>query len=133
STRRSRRARLASAGGSASMSRMSASAERPIAVFDSGVGGLTVLHELLVALPAEDFVYLGDTARFPYGEKTPEQLRAFALEIAEHLLATGAKLLVVACGSATAAALPLLKKHVAERGVEALGVIEPAAELAVEA
>jgi len=116
------------------MWRMPATArERPIAVFDSGVGGLTVLHELLVALPGEDFVYLGDTARFPYGEKTREQLRAFALEIAEHLLATDAKLLVVACGSATAAALPLLQERLAGAGVEVLGVIEPAAELAVEA
>ena len=107
--------------------------ERPIAVFDSGVGGLTVLHELLVALPAEDFVYLGDTARFPYGDKTQDQLRAFALEIAEHLLATDAKLLVVACGSATAAALPLLQERLAGGDVEVLGVIEPAAALAVEA
>ena len=116
------------------MSRMSATdRERPIAVFDSGVGGLTVLHELLVALPAEDFVYLGDTARFPYGDKTQDQLRAFALEIAEHLLATDAKLLVVACGSATAAALPLLQERLAGRDVEVLGVIEPAAALAVEA
>ena len=116
------------------MSRMSATdRERPIAVFDSGVGGLTVLHELLVALPAEDFVYLGDTARFPYGDKTQDQLRTFALEIAEHLLATDAKLLVVACGSATAAALPLLQERLAGRDVEVLGVIEPAAALAVEA
>ena len=107
--------------------------ERPIAVFDSGVGGLTVLHELLVALPAEDFVYLGDTARFPYGDKTHDELRAFALEIAEHLLALDAKLLVVACGSATAAALPLLQERLADSGVDVLGVIEPAAELAVEA
>ena len=116
------------------MSRMSATdRERPIAVFDSGVGGLTVLHELLVALPAEDFVYLGDTARFPYGDKTQDELRAFALEIAEHLLATDAKLLVVACGSATAAALPLLQERLAGGDVELLGVIEPAAALAVEA
>jgi glutamate racemase len=116
------------------MWRMSATArERPIAVFDSGVGGLTVLHELLVALPAEDFVYLGDTARFPYGEKTQEQLRAFALEIAEHLLASDPKLLVVACGSATAAALPLLRERLADDGADVLGVIEPAAALAVEA
>jgi glutamate racemase len=107
--------------------------ERPIAVFDSGVGGLTVLHELLVALPGEDFVYLGDTARFPYGEKAPGELRAFALEIVEHLLALDAKLLVVACGSATAAALPLLEERLAGSGVDVLGVIEPAAELAVEA
>jgi glutamate racemase len=116
------------------MSRMpKAARERPIAVFDSGVGGLTVLHELLVSLPAEDFVYLGDTARFPYGDKTPEQLRTFSLEIAEHLLASGAKLLVVACGSATAAALPLLEQRLAGTEVDVLGVIEPAAELAVEA
>ena len=118
------------------MSPMSATdRDRPIAVFDSGVGGLTVLHELLVALPGEDFVYLGDTARFPYGDKTQEQLRAFALEIAEHLLALDAKLLVVACGSATAAALPLLRRRLADAAddVEVLGVIEPAAELAVEA
>lgn len=118
------------------MSRMpTTAAERPIAVFDSGVGGLTVLHELLVALPAEDFVYLGDTARFPYGDKSHEQLRTFSLEIAEHLLAQGAKLLVVACGSATAAALPLLRERLAAEapGVDVLGVIEPAAQLAVEA
>ena len=116
------------------MSAMSATErERPIAVFDSGVGGLTVLHELLVALPGEDFVYLGDTARFPYGDKTRDELRAFALEIAEHLLALDAKLLVVACGSATAAALPLLEERLAGTGVDVLGVIEPAARLAVEA
>ncbi len=112
------------------------SRDRPIAVFDSGVGGLTVLHELLVALPEEDFVYLGDTARFPYGEKTQDQLRTYALEIADHLLAsTHAKLLIVACGSATAAALPLLEERLAAngRGVDVLGVIGPASELAVEA
>jgi glutamate racemase len=116
------------------MCRMSATdRERPIAVFDSGVGGLTVLHELLVALPGEDFIYFGDTARFPYGDKTHEQLRTFALEIAEHLLALDAKLLVVACGSATAAALPLLRERLADSCVDVVGVIEPAAELAVEA
>lgn len=118
------------------MSRMPPTpAERPIAVFDSGVGGLTVLHELLVALPGEDFVYLGDTARFPYGEKSQEQLRTFSLEIADHLLAHDAKLLVVACGSATAAALPLLRERLAAEapGVDVLGVIEPAAQLAFEA
>src|SRR5205085_3913484 len=106
------------------MCRMSATPrERPIAVFDSGVGGLTVLHELLVALPGEDFVYLGDTARFPYGDKSQEELRAFSLQIAEHLLALDAKLLVAACGSATAAALPLLQNRLAGTGVDVLGVI----------
>jgi glutamate racemase len=107
--------------------------ERPIAVFDSGVGGLTVLHELLVCLPSEDFLYLGDTARFPYGEKSHDQLRSCSLEIAEHLLSADAKLLVVACGSATAAALPVLEQRLAGGGVDVLGVIAPAAELAVEA
>jgi len=107
--------------------------ERPIAVFDSGVGGLTVLHELLVSLPSEDFLYLGDTARFPYGDKTQEELRSFAREIADHLLAQRAKLLVVACGSATAAALPMLERHLDGTGVDVLGVIVPAAQLAVEA
>jgi glutamate racemase len=82
----------------------------PIAVFDSGVGGLTVLHECLVSLPHEDFVYFGDTARFPYGDRTPEQLRSFALEIADHLVALGAKALVVACNSATSAALGELER-----------------------
>ena len=73
-------------------------ADHPVAVFDSGVGGLTVLHELLVSLPTEDYLYLGDTARFPYGDRTQEELREFAIEIADHLLETGgAKLLVVAC------------------------------------
>jgi glutamate racemase len=117
------------------MSTMSATdRDRPIAVFDSGVGGLTVLHELLVALPGEDFVYLGDTARFPYGGRTQGELCSFALEIAEHLLALDAKLLVVACGSATAAALPLLERRLAANGgVDVLGVIEPAARLAVDA
>ena len=86
-----------------------AAPELPVAVFDSGVGGLTVLHECLVSLPHEDFLYLGDTARFPYGDRSPEELRAFASELAGILLERGAKLLVVACNSATAAALPALR------------------------
>src|SRR5687767_151611 len=85
--------------------------QRPIGVFDSGVGGLTVLHELLVALPHEDFLYLGDTARFPYGNRPKEQLEALALDVAGELVARGAKLLVVACNSATAAALPALQER----------------------
>lgn len=107
----------------------------PIAVFDSGVGGLTVLHELLVALPHEDFVYLGDTARFPYGTRTPQELQAFSLEIADLLLAHQAKLLVVACNSATAAALPALEAHVSTvaDGVDVIGVVMPESQVAVEA
>ncbi len=107
--------------------------DRPVAVFDSGVGGLTVLHELLVRLPQEDYLYLGDTARFPYGDKTPAQLRAFALQIAGGLLERDAKLLVVACNSATAAALPALRAHVAEVAphVDVLGVVGNESRLAV--
>ncbi len=108
---------------------------RPIGVFDSGVGGLTVLHELLVALPHEDFVYLGDTARFPYGERSAEELERFSLEIGDHLVEERAKLLVVACNSATAAALPALQAHVAERTlpIDVVGVVGPESVLAVAA
>lgn len=109
--------------------------ERPIAVFDSGVGGLTVLHELLVSLPGEDFLYLGDTARFPYGERPAAELERFSLEIAEELLARRAKLLVVACNSATAAALPALRRRMMETtlGVDVIGVVKPEALQAVAA
>jgi glutamate racemase len=107
--------------------------EQPVAVFDSGVGGLTVLHELLVSLPTEDYVYLGDTARFPYGERTQDELRAFAIEIAEHLLESGAKLIVVACNAASSAALTTLEQHLeaTSRDVDVIGVVAPATQLAV--
>jgi len=109
--------------------------ERPIGVFDSGVGGLTVLHELLVQLPHEDFLYLGDTARFPYGERSPEELAQFSAEIAEELLRRRTKLLVVACNSATAAAMPSLRRRMLETtlGVDVLGVVRPEASQAVAA
>jgi glutamate racemase len=109
--------------------------ERPIGVFDSGVGGLTVLHELLVRLPREDFLYLGDTARFPYGERSPAELTRFAVEVTEELAKRGAKLLVVACNSATAAALPALRQRMMETtlGVDVLGVVRPEALRAVAA
>lgn len=96
---------------------------QPIAVFDSGVGGLTVLHECLVSLPHEDFVYLGDTARFPYGERSPAEVRAFALELAEVLVAEGAKLLLVACSSATSVALEEMRAAVAGR-LPLVGMVE---------
>lgn len=109
--------------------------ERPIGVFDSGVGGLTVLHELLVRLPHEDYVYLADGARFPYGPRSRAELERFSLQIAEELLARGAKLLVVACNSAASAALPALRARMMQTtlGVEVLGVAEPAAVQAVAA
>jgi len=106
---------------------------RPIGVFDSGIGGLTVLHELLVALPQEDFLYLGDTARFPYGERSREELEHFSVEIAEELLGRRVKLLVVACNSATSAALGTLQQRMMDTtlGVDVLGVVRPEAVQAV--
>jgi glutamate racemase len=108
---------------------------RPVGVFDSGVGGLTVLHELLVQLPGEDFVYLADSARMPYGERSAAELEAFALEAAEELLARRIKLLVVACNSATSAALPALRERLLQTtlGVDVLGVVQPGAVQAVAA
>jgi glutamate racemase len=107
--------------------------DQPVAVFDSGVGGLTVLHELLVSLPTEDYLYLGDTARFPYGERTPEELESFAIEIAEHLLDAGAKLLVAACNAVSSVALDALERHLARAGrdVDVIGVVASATQLAV--
>jgi glutamate racemase len=103
----------------------------PIAVFDSGVGGLTVLHECLVWLPHEDFVYLGDTARFPYGGRDPDQLREMAVEIGSYLVEEErAKLVVVACNSAAAAGLPRIAEAT---GIAVVGVIAPAARQAVRA
>jgi glutamate racemase len=104
----------------------------PVAVFDSGVGGLTVLHECLVSLPHEDFLYLGDTARFPYGDREPAELRAFARELAAILLERGAKALVVACNSATAAAAPALKQELGDR-IPIVAVVEPESRLAAQA
>ncbi|MEA2377191.1 MAG: glutamate racemase [Thermoleophilaceae bacterium] len=104
----------------------------PVAVFDSGVGGLTVLHECLVSLPHEDFLYLGDTARFPYGDRAPAQLAEFARELAGILLDRGAKLLVVACNSATAAALPALRDEL-EQEVPVVAVVRPESRLAAAA
>jgi glutamate racemase len=106
---------------------------RPVGVFDSGVGGLTVLHELLVQLPHEDFVYFADTARVPYGPRPREEIEAFSLEVAEELLARSIKLLVVACNSASAAALPALRERLMQTtlGVDVLGVVQPGAVQAV--
>jgi glutamate racemase len=102
--------------------------ERPIGVFDSGVGGLTVLHELLVTLPHEDAVYLGDNARLPYGPRPLAEVRRFALEVGRHLEREGVKLIVVACNTATAAGLPDLQRSLA---VPVVGVLQPEAHAAV--
>jgi glutamate racemase len=103
---------------------------QPIGVFDSGVGGLTVLHECLVTMPHEDFVYLGDHARLPYGPRPLDEIRRFAVEIAAFLEARGVKLIVVACNAATSAALPALQESLR---VPVVGVITPEAAAAVRA
>jgi glutamate racemase len=99
-------------------------------MFDSGVGGLTVLHECLVSLPQEDFLYLGDTAMFPYGDKEPKQLRERIARIAELLLDRGAKLLVIACNTATSVGEEVAREVAGARGVEVVPVVEPQAEIA---
>jgi glutamate racemase len=101
-----------------------------VGVFDSGVGGLTVLHECLVTLPHEDFVYLGDHARLPYGPRPLDEVRTFAREIGRFLEAQGVKLVVNACNTATSAALPQLQEDL---GVPVVGVITPEAHAAVQA
>jgi glutamate racemase len=99
-------------------------------MFDSGVGGLTVLHECLVSLPEEDFVYLGDTEWFPYGTRDPDRLRERIRAIAEKLLGDGAKLLVIACNTATSVGADIAREAAAENGVEVVPVVEPQAEIA---
>jgi len=99
-------------------------------MFDSGVGGLTVLHECLVSLPQEDFLYLGDTAMFPYGNKSPAELRERIRRIAELLLDRGAKLLVIACNTATSVGKEVAEEVAGARGVEVVPVVEPQAEIA---
>jgi glutamate racemase len=99
-------------------------------MFDSGVGGLTVLHECLVSLPQEDYIYLGDTAWFPYGNRDPQLLRERIARIAELLLERGAKLLVIACNTATSIGEEVARAVGAERGVEVVPVVAPQAEIA---
>ena len=103
---------------------------RAVGVFDSGMGGLTVLHECLVTMPHEDFVYLGDGARLPYGPRPLPEVSRFAHEIGAYLEGLGVKLILVACNSATAAALPGLQESLS---VPVVGVITPEAHAAVQA
>ncbi len=98
-------------------------------MFDSGVGGLTVLEECLVALPAEDFIYFGDTAWFPYGEKSREELRGRATAISQWLIDQDVKLVVVACNTATAAAVEHLQQTI---DVPVIGVMAPEARAAAQ-
>jgi glutamate racemase len=103
----------------------------PIGVFDSGVGGLTVLKALAAELPREHFVYLGDTARLPYGTKSPETVARYAVQAAEALSEYGVKCLVIACNTASSVGLPAIRTHIS--GVPIVGVIEPGAEAACAA
>ncbi len=100
-----------------------------VGVFDSGIGGLTVLHEIAKLLPHEHLIYLGDTARYPYGGKSAETVRRYSLENADFLMEKGIKLLVVACNTSAAAALDLVAEHV---DVPVVGVIEPGAHAAAK-
>lgn len=102
----------------------------PIGVFDSGLGGLTVAHAIMRQLPGESLVYFGDTARVPYGPKSPDTVRRYSHEIAAYLLEQGVKAIVVACNTATAHALPMLRE---ELNVPVIGVVEPGARAAVRA
>lgn len=103
---------------------------RPIGVFDSGVGGLTVLAELNRRLPGESTVYLGDNARAPYGPRPADEVRRFTIEAVEWLLGQDVKLLVLACNTATARALPLVRER---SSVPVLGVVRPGAVAATAA
>ena len=103
----------------------------PIGVFDSGVGGLTVLKALMTQLPHERFVYLGDTARLPYGTKSPETVARYSLQAAEALAEYGVKGLVIACNTASAVGLPSIRAHI--ENVPVIGVIEPGAQAACAA
>jgi glutamate racemase len=103
-------------------------ASHPIGVFDSGVGGLTVLKALIAQLPGEHFVYLGDTARLPYGTKSPQTVARYAVQAAEALTRYDVKCLVIACNTASSVGLPAITERIAN--VPVIGVIEPGAEAA---
>jgi glutamate racemase len=102
----------------------------PVGVFDSGIGGLTVAHEVIRQLPHESIVYFGDTARVPYGPKSPDTVRRYSREIAAFLRDQGVKSIVIACNTATAHALAVLRE---EMDMPVIGVVEPGARAAVAA
>ncbi len=104
------------------------SPENPIGVFDSGIGGLTVVRQLMKVLPRENIVYFGDTARVPYGNKSGEVVREYAVQDAKFLLSRGVKLIVVACNTASALAMDVVRSH---STVPSIGVIEPTAKEAM--
>ena len=103
-------------------------ADAPIGIFDSGVGGLTVARAVLDQLPAESVVYVGDTAHSPYGPQPIADVRRHSLSVLDHLVASGVKMLVVACNTSSAWALPAIRRAVK---VPVIGVIEPGARAAL--
>jgi len=104
--------------------------EKPVGVFDSGVGGLTVVNQLIKSLPQEDIIYFGDTAHLPYGSKSKEAVMRFSLDIANFLQAQRVKIIVVACNTASSFALSSLREKIE---IPVIGVIEPGAQAAVDA
>lgn len=105
-------------------------AKAPIGVFDSGYGGLTVLRDIISALPNENTVFVGDSAHFPYGPKPVKDLKKYVFGICKYLVSRGCKLIVIACNTASAAALRMAQK---EFDVPVIGVVEPGARAAVHA
>ncbi|MBW1876937.1 MAG: glutamate racemase [Deltaproteobacteria bacterium] len=103
-----------------------------VGVFDSGIGGLTVLRELATALPEHDLVYLGDTARVPYGTRSPETVIRYSLRVSSYLADLGVGALVVACNTASTHALPALRLAGDRAGIQVFGVVEPGVEAALE-
>src|ERR1700674_4489029 len=112
------------------MTRAGSGANAPVGVFDSGLGGLTVVRALMRRLPHESLLYFGDTARVPYGPKSPETIRRYSREITTYLRDEGVKAVVVACNTATAHALPMLRD---ELSIPVIGVVEPGARAAAAA
>jgi glutamate racemase len=102
---------------------------KPIGIFDSGIGGLTVLKEIHNLLPNEDLIYLGDTARVPYGIRSPETIKKYSLQCAEFLRKKGIKLLVVACNTSSSISLEILRK---KNDIPVIGVIEPGSKTALK-
>ncbi|MCO5247346.1 MAG: glutamate racemase [Chitinophagales bacterium] len=100
-------------------------AERPIGIFDSGIGGLTVANAVLKALPNEDILYFGDTAHMPYGEKSPDIIIRYSTVITHFLLDKGVKLIIIACNSASSVAYKTVKNLANKRGVTVVNVILP--------
>lgn len=110
---------------------MNSDAQRPIGIYDSGIGGLTVAHAITRLLPGEDIIYFGDTAHLPYGDKSEAAIQAYSVKIAEVLLKKGCKVIVIACNSASSAAYELLKEYV-RKDAHIINVIDPMIDYVTE-